>query len=167
MKRVVLSVACAALVAGCASNQSQPYGGGQTYSRVAPINTSQIGSIQGVIPVRVLGVRAVEREATGVGGTVGAIGGGALGVAAGVAIGKNIGGGSGKKLAKVTGGVIGGILGASAGKSLGSGSDLATEYVLERESGGVMTIVLDGPPQFQAGQHAYLTQGHPARLVLR
>ncbi|MCM1513129.1 MAG: hypothetical protein NC112_08510 [Oxalobacter formigenes] len=147
MKTRILSLAAALLlVAGCAQNISS-----DTYS------VSGAGKTGKVVPGVVVSARAVSVAGTSkTGQTVGA--------AAGAAAGSAIGGSTRAHILGAIGGaLVGGIAGGAAEKGI-TAQD-GTEYIVETNSGELVTLMQGPDPAFKKGDRVLILHGSKARII--
>lgn len=144
--KLLLILAALPLLAACVTTANSP----------GAVMTSDP---QDLVRVKVLSAKEVTREVPAVGVTAGQIGLGALGALVGAAMGNQVGKGSGKTATTVLGAVAAGAAAVHLGdKHLKSGEKkIATEYVVRRaDNDRLQTIVIDGPPQFKAGETLFM-----------
>lgn len=134
--RIVLLLAMAAVLAGCASSKA-----GDVYSRDQTRNaqTVRMGVVESVRLVKIEGTK------TPVGTAAGAVVGGVAG--------STIGGGRGSTIAAVLGAVAGGVAGS------------AIEEGVTREDGVEITVKLDNGSMLAVVQEAAAEQFHPGERV--
>ena len=148
MKSLVVAVATAALLAGCAGSQS-----GSAYSR---------SQTRGEMSVRlgvVESVRTVTIEGTQSG--VGVIAGGAVGGVAG----SNIGHGKGSTVGSILGAVAGGLAGQAIEEQVGKKAGL--EITVKLESGQLIAITQEADEQFSVGERVRVLSGGGVTRVSR
>ena len=148
MKSLVVAVATAALLAGCAGSQS-----GSAYSR---------SQTRGEMSVRlgvVESVRTVTIEGTQSG--VGVIAGGAVGGVAG----SNIGHGKGSTVGSILGAVAGGLAGQAIEEQVGKKAGL--EITVKLEGGQVIAITQEADEQFSVGERVRVLSGSGVKRVSR
>jgi len=143
---VVLGAAMIVL-AGCASNISP-----RTYS------AGSVGQVNRTVSATVISVREVD-----VAGTAGV--GGSAGTAAGAVAGSSAGGNSarGNIIGAIGGAVAGGLAGAAI--EANATKQKGFEYVVETETGNLMTIVQGTDTVFSEGQKVLVLYGSPSRLI--
>jgi outer membrane lipoprotein SlyB len=145
--RLVLFLAVASLITGCASRKS-----GDVYSRnqAMQAQTVQMGTVQAV--------RSVQIEGTKSG--VGAVGGG---IAGGV-LGSTIGGGKGSTLAALGGAALGAVGGNMAEEKLTKKAGL--EITVQLDSGSLIAVVQAADVMFSVGDRVrVLSSGGTTRVV--
>jgi outer membrane lipoprotein SlyB len=147
MRMLLLLAGAMIVLGGCASNISP-----QTYS------VGSVGQVNRTVSGTVISAREVD-----VAGTTG-IGGGA-GTATGAVVGSSAGGNNtrGNIVGAIGGAVIGGLAGAAIEANVTKQNGV--EYVVETESGNLMTIVQGSYPLFLAGQKVLVLYGSPSRLI--
>lgn len=148
MKKIFILLASIPLIflSGCASNISS-----QSYE------VGSVGQTSRVVPATVVSARPVDVAGTkNIGTPVGAIAGGVAGSA--------IGGGA---RANILGAIGGAVIGGLAGTAIESGVTKQTgmEYVVELQSGGLVTLVQGPETVLSVGQRVLLIYGPPARLI--
>ena len=148
MKSLVVAVATAALLAGCAGSQS-----GSAYSR---------SQTRGEMSVRlgvIESVRTVTIEGTQSG--VGVIAGGAVGGVAG----SNIGHGKGSTVGSILGAVAGGLAGQAIEEQVGKKAGL--EITVKLEGGQLIAITQEADEQFSVGERVRVLSGGGVTRVSR
>lgn len=133
-------------LAGCADVSPASYSVGS----VGQVNRAVRGVIISARNVRVRG------SETGVGATAGAIAGGAGGAQIGNNAATNI-------VGAVGGAVVGGVVGAVV-EERGT-RQTAIEYVVETESGAIMTLVQGGEDEMHVGDHVLVLYGERSRII--
>ena len=150
-RRLRALAAAAALATGLAGCQSS----------IAPdtYSAASVGQVQRTVRGTVLSLRGVSIEGTrsGIGAGAGAIAGGVGGSA--------IGGGTRANIAGAVGGaVVGGIIGALAEEAVTKQGGV--EYIIETETGALVTIVQGPEPTLAAGQKVLVIYGARARVIV-
>jgi outer membrane lipoprotein SlyB len=143
---IVLALAAAATLAGCATSKS-----GDVYSRDEALReqTVRLGTVESVRPVTIQGTRS------GIGAVAG-------GVAGGVA-GSGVGHGRGSTIAGVLGAVGGGVAGQAIEE--GTTRKSGVEITVRLDNGELRAIVQEETDKFVAGQRVrLLTTGGVTRV---
>lgn len=147
-RSLVAWLACmaAGFFAGCADVSPASYSVGS----VGQVNRAVKGTIISVRDVRIQG------SESGAGATAGAIAGGA----AGSQIGDN-------GAAHVVGAVGGAVVGALAGAAIeeGSSRQAGVEYVVQAETGAILTVVQGTEDRMRVGDRVLLLYGDRSRLI--
>jgi len=132
--------------AGCADVSPSSYSVGS----VGQVNRAVRGTIISVRDVRIQGSQ------TGTGATAGAIAGGAAGSQLG-----------NDAAAHVAGAVGGAVVGALAGGAIEEGStrQAGVEYVVETETGAIMTLVQGAEDRMSIGDHVLVLYGDRSRII--
>ena len=143
---IVLALAAAATLAGCATSKS-----GDVYSREEALReqTVRLGTVESVRPVTIQGTRS------GIGAASGAVVGGVAGT--------GVGHGKGSTIAGVLGAVGGGV----AGQALEEGTTRknGVEITVRLDNGELRAIVQEETDKFVAGQRVrLLTTGGVTRV---
>ena len=134
------------VLSGC----SQPKNASSEYSR------SQINTAQETIVAKILSKRLVNIEGeSGIGKTAG----GLTGYIAGSTLGKS-------ETENAIGAIAGAIFGATAGSAVESKlqSVEATEYILKKETGGMVTIIMTSG-NFRVGEKVYVSMSGQAKIL--
>jgi outer membrane lipoprotein SlyB len=147
MKLIAVVGAAMIAFAGCASNISP-----KTYS------VGSVGQVNRTVSAVVVSVREVD-----IAGTTGL--GGSAGTATGAVIGSAAGGNStrGNIVGAIGGAVVGGLAGAAI--EANATKQKGMEYVVETETGNLMSIVQGTETVFATGQKVLVLYGSPSRLI--
>ena len=146
LARIGFIVSAMCLLAGCANVSPSTYSVGS----VGQVNRAVRGTIISVREVK------IEGSQSGAGATAGAIAGGAVGSQAG-----------NDAATHVVGAVGGAVVGALAGGALEEGStrQRGIEYVVETETGAIMTLVQGPEDRLQIGDHVLVLYGDRSRII--
>ena len=146
MKRAVLWIALAGVLAGCGPSYSP-----DTYASTAVQQANKVE--QGVI----VGVRRVAVQASGATGAV--VGGAAGGIAASTAP----VGGVGSALTTLGGTLVGGIVGTGVERA--TGDTFASEYIVKKPNGELISVTQKDEMPLTLGQKVLVIAGSQARIV--
>ncbi|MGV8892704.1 MAG: glycine zipper domain-containing protein [Burkholderiaceae bacterium] len=147
IKHFFILISVSAFLCGCTSSISP-----QTYS------VGSVGQVNRTVSATVISSREVDiAGTTGMGSTAGTATGAVIGSAAG---GNNA---RGNIVGAIGGAVVGAIIGASI--EANSTKQKGIEYVVETETGNLMTIVQGVEPLFINGQRVFVLYGSPSRLI--
>lgn len=135
------------LLGGCSPNYSP-----DTYASSAVQQASKVE--QGVI----IGVRAVGVQ---VSGATGAVTGAAAG---GIVASQAPGGGVGSALTTLGGTLVGGLVGTGIERA--AGDTAATEYIVRKSSGELVSVTQQDPLPLQVGTKVLVIAGSQARIVV-
>jgi outer membrane lipoprotein SlyB len=148
MKRLVMMLALAALLSGCATQRS-----GDVYSRDEALReqTVRLATVESVRPVIIQGTRS------------------GIGAAAGGVVGGVAGSGAGRGRGEVIGGVLGGVAGGVAGQALEEGTTRrnGVEVTVRLPNGELRAIVQEATEDvFKPGEKVRLiTAGGVTRVA--
>jgi outer membrane lipoprotein SlyB len=148
MKRLVMMLALAALLSGCATQRS-----GDVYSRDEALReqTVRLATVESVRPVIIQGTRS------------------GIGAAAGGVVGGVAGSGAGRGRGEVIGGVLGGVAGGVAGQALEEGTTRrnGVEVTVRLPNGELRAIVQEATEDvFKPGEQVRLiTAGGVTRVA--
>jgi len=143
---VAAVLATSAILTGCASNSSQPYGGGYN-------NSSQVSAGYGVIE----SVQVVQGENRTSG--AGAILGGLVGAVAG----SQIGSGGGRTAATVAGGVAGAAVGNRVESNRNAGGQEMYQINVRMDNGEYRAVTQDSAYDLRVGNRVRIVDGRVYR----
>lgn len=146
-KFMVALLATGALLTGCASNSSQPFGGGyDSRSNSASAGYGVIESIQ---------VAQGENRTSGAGGVLG----GVLGAVAG----SQIGSGSGRTAATVAGGLAGAVVGNNVEKNRNAPGPETYQVNVRMDNGEYRAVTQDSVYDLRVGNRVRIVDGRVYR----
>jgi len=144
---VVAVLAAGALLTGCASNSSQPYGGGY--------NSGQSAASAGYGTIESIQVAQGENRTSG----AGAILGGVVGAIAG----SQIGSGGGRTAATVAGGVAGAALGNNVEKNRDTAGPELYQVNVRMDNGEYRAVTQDSVYDLRVGNRVRIVDGRVYR----
>lgn len=146
MRLIAVAIACAALLAGCASSQS-----GSTYERrqARQEMSVQLGVVESVRHVTIEGTKS----------PVGTVAGAGIGGLAG----SNIGRGRGSTAGAIVGAVIGGVAGSAVEEQVTKKDGL--EITIKLDSGELIAVTQEADEAFHPGERVRVLRGSGATRV--
>ena len=147
-KFVVALLATGALLTGCASNSSQPYGGGGYNS-----GNSQAAAGYGVIES--IQVAQGENRTSGAGGVLGGV--------VGALAGSQIGSGGGRTAATVAGGLAGAVVGNNVEKNRNAPGPETYQIDMRMDNGEYRSVNQDSVYDLRVGNRVRIVDGRVYR----
>lgn len=147
-KFIAALLATGALLTGCASNSSQPYGYNSGYG-----SSSSASAGYGVIE----SIQVVQGEAR----TSGA--GGVLGGVVGALAGSQVGSGSGRTAATVAGGLAGAVVGNNVEKNRNAAGPEMYQINMRMDNGEYRSVTQDSAYDLRVGNRVRLVDGRVYR----
>lgn len=146
MIRQCAGLLAALLITGCAPNV-----------RTDSYSVGSVGQVNRTVAATIISARAISIDGSRGGGA-------AAGAAMGGIAGSQIGGSDAAGAVGAIGGlVVGAIAGAAAERSASHAT--GTEYVVQTESGNLMTVVQGKEPVFREGSKVLVLYGSPSRVI--
>lgn len=146
-KFMVALLATSAILTGCASNSSQPYGGGYNSG------SSQAAAGYGVIES--IQVAQGENRTSGAGGVLGGV--------VGALAGSQIGSGSGRTAATVAGGLAGAVVGNNVEKNRNAPGPETYQINMRMDNGEYRSVNQDSVYDLRVGNRVRIVDGRVYR----